>query len=962
MEPELVQPWTLLAAAAAYLTLLFGVAEAAERGVIPARWTRHPSTFALSLGVYATSWTFYGSVGLAHREGFLFLTIYLGVTLACLAVPVVWLPLLRVVRNQQLSSLADLFAYRFQSQTVGALVTVFMIGASLPYVALQIRAVSDSAAILIPSLGPDGVALAFCAAIAVFAAMFGARHTGPMQAHPGLVASMAFESGVKVVALVGVGGFALLQVFGGPAGLEAWTAAHPEALEGLVEPARRGSWASFTLLAFAAAFLLPRQFHMAFVKQPEEQAVLHAMWAFPVLLWVLNLPIPLILWAARKLDLPGDPDFWVLGLVAEHPALAVVVFLGGLAAASGMAIVCSLALAGMAMNHLVLPVWRPVRRVYGTVAWLRRGLVAAFVFAGYFTCRHLHGGVLVELGLITFVAVAQFLPGMVGVLFWTGATRTGFVAGLTAGIVGWAVLLILPLAGWPEPGIWLRATLVPAVFAPGVDRWAFATQISLFANGLSFVSLSLLGRPRPQEIEAAQTCAEDGLAATFRGRRSPEALRRDLERVLGAEVSGREVARACQALGLARDERRALKLAQLEDRVEVNLSGLFGPMVARQLMGRKGPGSPSQLADQVQFLEERGRSRPRTGPPGQADPVDLVRRFFGGVLEDLPLGVCAVASTGEVLVWNQVMVRISGLERTRCVGHRVDHLTPPWPRLLTGDAAGLERSIRTNGRDRILRVGASVLGEGGFVALVDDLTEQRLVEARLAHQDRLESIGRLAAGVAHEIGNPLAGMLMVARNLQRERERDEVAERLDLVIAEGTRIQKIVESMVAFSRSEGTSPEALSSADSGRVELLQVLQGAVRLVRLTHRDVQCHLRCPGGVAVRGDDQQLTQVFVNLLGNACDASPAGAEVEVETTVGRTNVHVAVSDRGQGIRQQIKEHIFEPFFTTKEPGRGTGLGLAIAHRIVTDHGGRIEVADRDGGGTRFVVELKALEMVS
>src|SRR6266849_9336872 len=177
----------LFAAAVGYLLLLFLIAYATERGLIPNRLARHPLTYALSLGVYASSWTYYGSVGFARANGYNFLTIYLGVTLSCLLVPVLWMPIMRVIRDHQLTSLADLFAFRYQSQAAGVLVTVFMIACNLPYLALHIRAVTESVRVLTQSAQPGMVGLAFCAVVTLFAILFGARHVSPRERHEGLV-------------------------------------------------------------------------------------------------------------------------------------------------------------------------------------------------------------------------------------------------------------------------------------------------------------------------------------------------------------------------------------------------------------------------------------------------------------------------------------------------------------------------------------------------------------------------------------------------------------------------------------------------------------------------------------------------------------------------------------------------------------------------------------------------------
>ena len=366
----------LLLIALVYLGLLFCLAEATERGWLPQRITHHPWVSALSMGVYASTWSYYGSVGFAGSEGYRFLTIYLGVSLACLLVPVVWLPVLRLSREHQLASLADLFAFRYRSPRAGVVVTVFLLAGSLPYLAQQIRAVAASVHILTGGGSHAILGLVFCILVAAFAVMFGARHVTAREKHAGLVVAVAVESVVKLIALLSVGAFALFGVFDGPSGVARWLDAHPEALDELYAPVREGPWGSLLLVSFAAAFLLPRQYHMAFTESHDDRSIKTTAWLFPLFLLLLNLSIPIILWAGRSIDPGGNPDSYVLSITmrGQSPWLPVFIFLGGVSAASAMVIVSVLALASMCLNHLVLPGRRTSgeKDLYGFLRWTRR--------------------------------------------------------------------------------------------------------------------------------------------------------------------------------------------------------------------------------------------------------------------------------------------------------------------------------------------------------------------------------------------------------------------------------------------------------------------------------------------------------------------------------------------------------------------------------------------------------------
>ncbi|MDZ7810832.1 MAG: hypothetical protein U5L11_12885 [Arhodomonas sp.] len=230
---------TLSAFAVAYLLLLFLIAYGTERHERARRLAAHPAVYVLSLGVYATTWSYYGAVGFADRVGIGFLTIYLGVAMAMALTPVLLMPLLRLTRQWQLTSLADVFAFRFNSQAAGVLATLLMLTGSLPYLALQIRAVAESTQVLSAQSSPGPIAIGFCVIVTVFAIIFGARHVTPREKHAGLVAAIAFESLIKLLALLLIAIIAVRMAFGGFTGLEQWLATHPATLERFYAPMRR---------------------------------------------------------------------------------------------------------------------------------------------------------------------------------------------------------------------------------------------------------------------------------------------------------------------------------------------------------------------------------------------------------------------------------------------------------------------------------------------------------------------------------------------------------------------------------------------------------------------------------------------------------------------------------------------------------------------------------------------------
>ena len=967
----------LFFAGVVYLLMLFFIAYATEQGWIPQRLARHPVTYALSLGVYATSWTFYGSVGFAQSQGFNFLSIYIGVTLAFMLAPVLLAPILRIARDYQLTSLADVLSFRYRSQTAGVLVTLFMLLGTFPYIALQILAVTESVQILTQEATPQALALGFCVTLIVFAILFGARHISPREKHEGLVVAIAFESVVKLVALCAVGVFALFGVFGGFGGLGDWLAVNPQALDALYRPAREGPWTTLLLLSFCAAFLLPRQFHMAFTENIDERTLWSAAWIFPLFLLLLNLFIPVILWAGTELGAATTADFYVLGITlgGGHRALTALAFIGGISAASAMMIVTSLALATMCLNHLVLPASYPDPDVnlYKWLLWGRRTLIAVIILSGYgFYLVLARNQGLVQLGLISFVAVAQFLPGVFGLLFWPRATRAGFIAGLLGGGLVWTGTLLFPLLESSGIGGELLGMLsMPA--APGDDPWTYSTLSSLAVNSLLFLSVSLLTRPSEEEQEAAAACCRttfilpDGAIPTAS---SPEEFTERLARILGEQAASFEVDQALRDLRMGYDERGSRALRQLRERIERNLSGLMGPMLARMIVDERlqtDSGARTALADNIRFIEER-IEHSETRFEGAAAELGRLRRYHQQTLRDLPLGVCGLGPDRQVLTWNLAMEVISGVDRSQCHGISVDQLPAPWSHLMLSCVEGAEQHLHkiettVNGRRRWFNLHKAALEDpsapgvtGGVVILVEDLTDLQNLESELAHSERLASIGRLAAGVAHEIGNPVTGIACLAQNLESETEDGEVRAASRQIIDQTTRISEIVQTLVGFSHGG-----SFASERPQMLALTGCIQEAADLVHLSHgaRQVGIRIDCALSIRLTADRTRLIQVFVNLLTNACDASRPGDKITVQARLANSGAIIQIIDAGEGMAQELLDRVFEPFVTTKGPRHGPGLGLSVVYRIVKDHGGSISIDSRPGDGTRVVLTLPGAE---
>ena len=963
----------LVALVLTYLFILFFTAYVVEKGWLPQKWVRHPSIYVLSLGVYASAWAFYGSVGLAQQYGYGYLTYYLGISGAFVLAPVLLKPILRITQNYQLTSLADLFAFRFRSRAAGTVTTLVMWVAILPLMTLQITAVTESFSLLNNELGRIDIALGYCAVMTAFAILFGARHVSPREKHESLVFAIAFESVIKLVTICVLGIAALYFVFDGPTGLDAWLLANHHKLAAMQEPIQEGPWRTLLMVFFAAAVVMPHMFHMAFTENSSSRALTHASWGLPLFLLVMAIMVPPILWAGISLEVSTPAEYFAVGIGVEldKPWLSAIAFLGGLAAASGIVIVTTLAMAAMTLNHLVLPAFQPNPRkdMYDWLLWVRRWLIVAFFAASYGFYRYLaEGRGLEELGIIAFVATIQFLPGVLGVLYWPSANRQGFLAGLCVGAFVWIWAMLLPLLDFQGLD-WLSALLPPT----NHENWYLAATISVLINFVVFVLVSILSPTRPIEESAAEACSIDTLSAPQRKElvhKSAQAMMQSLVEPLGEAAAQREIQQALKDLNLSDTEDRPYQLRRLRSRIEVNLSGLMGPSVAHRLVSKWLPfrhTDQMQASHDIHFIE-KGLEAYHSRLTGLAAELDSLRRFHRQTLERLPMGACSLGADGEILMWNSALAQQSQIPADEVVGSNIHSLKEPLKSLLLdfiadGNTHIHKKTIEVNGRPRWINLHKGALENpdsneyGGLVILLEDHTETQLLEDELVHSERLASVGRLAAGVAHEIGNPITGIACLAQDIKYETDNPHLLEIGEQILEQTERVSRIVQSLVNFSH----TGNHLQHTEQGPVDIRQCAQDAIDLLVLTDKEQGIHFlnRCQDDTIVMGDEQRIQQVFVNLLSNARDASPDNSTITVEAVREPHTVTISVTDEGSGIAADQLEQIFEPFFTTKEVGKGTGLGLALVYSIIEEHYGHISIKspadEHTDRGTKVIITL-------
>jgi len=956
-----------------YLFVLFFTAYAAEKNWLPPKLVRHRAVYVLSLGVYASAWAFYGSVGLAHEYGYGYLTYYLGISGAFVLAPILLKPILHITKTYQLTSLADLFAFRFRSRAAGTLTTVVMLVAILPLITLQITAVTDSFLLLNSELHHTRIALGYCAVMTLFAILFGARHVSPREKHESLVFAIAMESVIKLVAITILGYVALFVVFDGPDAMDSWLQSNHFWLSSMQHSIQEGPWRTLLLLFFASSVVMPHMFHMAFTENSNASALNTASWGLPLMLLIMAIMVPPILWAGIFLNVQTPAEYFALGIGLElqSPTLTAIAFVGGLAAASGIIIVTTLAMAAMSLNHLVLPLveLNPKKDMYAWLLWTRRWLIVAIFLASYVFYRFLSQDKgMVDLGIIAFVAVLQFLPGVMGVLFWPTANRQGFLAGLTLGVMVWIWTMLLPLMDLPTLS-WLE----PYLPTTDQDNWFLAASGSMALNFAVFVVVSIMSKTRPIESSAAEACSIDALGTPQRQElvaKNAQEFLASLTEALGAQAANRELSQALYDLNLTDNEHRPYQLRRLRGKLEANLSGLMGPAVAHNLVTRWLPFKHKgelQAGNDIHFIE-KGLEVYQTRLTGLAAELDSLRRFHRQTLERLPMGACSLGADGEILMWNSALTEQTNVSADDVVGNKVTNLKEPLRSLLIdfindGSSHLHKKTIEVNGRPRWINLHKGALENpdsheyGGLVILLEDQTDTQLLEDELIHSERLASVGRLAAGVAHEIGNPITGIACLAQDIKYETDNPVLLDLGEQILEQTQRVTRIVQSLMNFSH----SGNHLQHQEQGPVSIHHCAQDAIDLLLLSGKESGIEFKnlCNQEHIVMGDDQRLQQVFVNLLSNARDASPENGSITVQASMNEHTVTVEVIDEGSGISESEIEQIFEPFFTTKEVGKGTGLGLSLVYSIIEDHYGHISIdspANSElNNGTRVVINL-------
>ncbi|MBB4863945.1 Na+/proline symporter/signal transduction histidine kinase [Pseudomonas nitritireducens] len=999
-----------------YMAVLFAIAFYGDRRRAPLSPRVRAWVYSLSLAVYCTSWTFFGAVGQAADQLWSFLPIYVGPVLLMLFAPWVLQKMIMISKQENITSIADFIAARYgKSQALAVVVALICVVCVLPYIALQLKGIVLGVNLLIGA-GPDSTgiraqdtALIVSLILALFTIVFGTRNLDVTEHHRGMVLAIAFESLVKLTAFLAVGIFVTYGLYDGFGDLVDKARVAPQLTEYWKETVHWPAMLLQTGVAMTAIMCLPRQFHVLVVENIEPRDLNLARWVFPIYLVLAALfVVPIAL--AGQMHLPSGvmPDSFVISLpLAEaHPALALLAFIGGASAATGMVIVASVALSTMVSNDMLLP-WllrrkgeaeQPFEVFRHWLLTVRRVSIALILLLAYVSYRLLGSTAsLATIGQIAFAAIAQLGPAMIGALYWKQANRRGVFAGLAAGSFLWAYTLVLPVVakglGWPLetfPGL---AWLAGRPFGLSIEPLTLGVLLSLIGNFALFGLVSVFSRTRVSEHWQASRFIGQEISQKLSSRSMLAVQLEDLL-MLAARFVGEERARQSFIRFAYRQGKGFTPSQNANDEwiahTERLLAGVLGASSARAVVKAAIEGREMQVEDVVKIADEA------------SEVLQFNRALLQGAIENITQGISVVDQSLRLVAWNHRYIELfeypDGLiyvgrpiadiirynaERNLCGPGDPDlHVAKRLYWMRQGTPHTSER-LFPNGR--VIELIGNPMPGGGFVMSFTDITnyrdaeqglkdaneglEQRvqertfelsqlnqaLTEAKGTAEAANQSKSRFLAAVSHDLMQPLnAARLFSAALAHQEKLPEEATELVRHLDSSLRSAEDLITDLLDISRLEGGRVSA-DVAAFPLSNLYDTLGVEFRVLAQEH-GIDFHVR-GSKLRVESDIKLLRRVLQNFLTNAFRYAKGHVLLGVRREAG--HLRLEVWDHGPGIPPDKLQVIFEEFKRLDShqtrAEKGLGLGLAIADRLCKVLGHRLEVRSWPGKGSVFSVSV-------
>ena len=990
-----MQGWVVVIIAIAYVTLLFAIASYGDRLALRrGSGGSRPWIYALSLAIYCTSWTFFGSVGLAAERGLEYIAIYIGPALVFLFGFPMLRRMVRLAKSEKITSVADFLAARYgKSFAVASIATIIATIGAIPYIALQLKAISGSVRLMVEHYGGTAptfdfalgdISFAVTLLLAVFAVLFGTRHADATEHQDGLVLAVAVESLVKLFAFLAVGLAAVFVFLGGLSEFVATTAADPAVVRAVDYTTSFVTWIVLSVLSAFAILMLPRQFYVTIVENRSEGELRTATWLFPLYLVAINLLVlPIAFAGLTMVGTQTSADLYVLSvpLLAGSDVLAMAAFIGGLSAATAMVIVESVALSIMISNDLVIPLFvrgflksgdREREDLSRLILNVRRAAIFVVLIAAFLYYREATTTTrLASIGLMSFAAIAQFAPALIGGLIWRGANSRGAILGMVVGFSVWAYTLLIPSlapadTAFVVDGLFGIAALRPqALFGTEGEPLNHGVIWSLSVNALFFVLGSLSRGSRPLErIQAALFVPRDQSPMPslrrFRTTVTANDLRETISRYLGVERTersfetfekqeGRRIIGSDAAdTGLIRYSEQLLTSAVGSSSARLILSLLF------QRNDRASRDAYRLLDDASEALQQN-RDLLQIALDQMEQGISVLDRDFRltfwnrqfRTLLDLPeeMGQVGVPLT-RVLALLVERGEIDASEQAAALD-RISAFEKPW-----------QLALRRKGR--VIELRSNPMPDGGLVATYADITarvqadislksinesleqrvasrtveltrvNQELAQAQMLAEEANLGKTRFLAAVGHDILQPLNAARLYCSSLIERAGRGPASEAAGNIDSALDSVETILGAVLDISR--------LDAGAMKPQETVFRLDGLFRQVATDFLPMASskglRLRMvPSGISVHTDRNLLRRLVQNLVSNAIKYTRSGS-VLIGARRRGSLVEIQVIDTGIGIPQDKLNAVFREFTRLDEGAReaeGLGLGLSIVDRI-------------------------------
>ncbi len=945
------------------LLILYGISQfliarwGESRSVLARKFKRSPTTYALSLAVYCTAWTYYGNVGQASTQGISHISLFFGSTLAFVFFTPLFKRMVRIKQAYHSTSIADFISTRYNnSQFLAALITSLCLLGIIPYISIQLKAVitsfqvlvtysSNSLPIILPYLDIIVVVL-----MSVFTIAFGVRRLDPTERHSGMMLALASESLFKLFGFLVASFFICFVIFNGLSDVFNQVSANisqDSRFAVFSQPPAISHWLASMTLGIVGVVALPRQFHVGIIECSHESQLDRARWLFPLYLLLINVMVlPIAMAGTILFPEANSADLVMIEIPAsyDHSMVAILVFLGGFAAATGMIIVSIMTLSTMTTNHIVIPIIEYIPRLQffrRYILYMRWVAVIFLLLWGALYYRLIgDSAMIVKIGSISFVAIAQLLPALIGGILWSKGRLIGAIAGITSGTVIWLYTSLLPSiihSGWVNTKVlsqgafgqlWLRPEQLFGL--PIESTVGHSLFWSLLVNICLYVLLSEYKQETDVEVlkhsekfilvgagQESSHYQSQNIIANIVLEQKLRLLSQLVNRYLPKDKADKKLVSCCTKCHLnGKISIDVFQLSQLKSQVTHMLAGIIGMAASNRAI------------QSIELFNDQEKQQLNSAysdilAKSQLSPEELLQKvdFYQEKRDLLQDHANMQAQTIQQLKDEQ--------QQTALAKQQLRELND-----------NLEKRVYSRTEQL----------SNANIELNIALDELEQAQAKLVEADKMASLGGLVAGIAHEVNTPIGVVLTALTTLEEEYQRfkkfyDEenvskqcmedflsyVADISQLSLNNIKRAVTLVESFKQVAVDQ-TSEECRAFNVKDYIQhILLSLEP-----KLSKTAITVHIHCPADLIITSYPGALSQILSNFILNsilhAFEPMQKG-NIFINVELEESQINLNYADDGRGLTEDEKQNIFEPFFTTKRGSGGSGLGAHIAYNITT-----------------------------